>query len=130
MPNKPRKILIIEDSATMRQLYRIVLGQQPGTELLFAPNGLEGLDLAAQHEDVDLFVVDINMPHMDGLEFLRRLRGELGVTETPAIVVSTESGEEDHEAAYAAGATAYLHKPWAPAQLLTVVQSVSSTGDL
>ncbi|HEV2131460.1 MAG TPA: response regulator [Longimicrobiaceae bacterium] len=126
MPTSTRRIMIIEDSPTMTQLYRIVLGQEEGRELVFAANGLEGLDLAAQEPDVDLFIVDINMPYVDGLEFLRRLRGELGVTETPAVVVSTEGEEADREAALAAGANAFLRKPWKPAQLLDLVRSLSA----
>lgn len=126
MPASPRRIMIIEDSPTMTQLYRIVLGQEEGRELIFAADGLEGLDLAAQEPDVDLFIVDINMPYVDGLEFLRRLRSELGVTETPAVVVSTEGEEADREAALAAGANAFLRKPWKPAQLLDLVRSLSA----
>ncbi len=126
MPTSPRRIMIIEDSPTMTQLYRIVLGQEEDRELIFAENGLEGLDVAAQEPDIDLFIVDINMPHMDGLEFLRRLRGELGVTETPAVVVSTEGEETDREAAIDAGADAFLHKPWKPAQLIELVRSFAA----
>lgn len=121
----PERILIVEDSPTMRQLYRIVLGR--GRVLHFAENGVEALDTAAQHPDVDLYIVDINMPEMDGLEFLRRLREELGVRETPAIVISTEGEPEDREAARVAGANAYLHKPWTPDQLLELVNEVASS---
>ncbi|CAN5488742.1 response regulator [soil metagenome] len=127
MSASPRRIMIIEDSPTMAQLYRIVLGQEEDRELIFAANGLEGLDLAAQEPDVDLFIVDINMPHVDGLEFLRRLRGELGVTETPAVVVSTEGEETDRAAAFDAGANGFLRKPWNPAQLIDLVRSFSAS---
>lgn len=127
MPRKLGKILIVEDSPTMCQLYRIVLGRD-GTELVFAGTGVEALDLAAQQPDVELFIVDINMPQMDGLEFLRRLRGELGVRETPAIVISTEGEEADRRAAEAAGADAYLRKPWTPEQLLSAVEAVAAGG--
>jgi two-component system, chemotaxis family, chemotaxis protein CheY len=113
---EPAKILIVEDSPTMCQLYRIVLGQGT-TELLFAHSGVDGLDRAAQEPDVELYIVDINMPQMDGLEFLRRLRGDLGVRDTPAIVISTESEQADRDAARQAGASGYLQKPWTPAEL-------------
>jgi two-component system chemotaxis response regulator CheY len=124
VPASPRKILIVEDSPTMCQLYRIVLGRGGTAELVFANNGVEGLDRAAQEPDIELFIVDINMPQMDGLEFLRRLRGELGFTEPPAIVISTEGQEADRKAARQAGASAYLRKPWTPDQLLEVVDEV------
>jgi CheY-like chemotaxis protein len=123
VPIKPGKILIVEDSPTMCQLYRIVLGRGE-TELVFAHSGVDGLDRAAQEPDVDLYIVDINMPQMDGLEFLRRLRDELGVTETPAVVISTEGEESDQVAAREAGANAYLRKPWTPQQLLATVNGL------
>lgn len=122
MTDRPSKILIVEDSPTMTQLYRIVLGQSGRHETIFAPNGLEGLDRAAAEPDIDLFIVDINMPHMDGLEFLRRLRTELGITGVPAIVISTEGEDADREAALQAGADAYLRKPWTPQALLDTVR--------
>ena len=128
MPDHPRKILIVEDSPTMCQLYRIVLGSLEGTELLFAPNGLEGMDRAAQHPDTELFIVDINMPHMDGIEFIRRLRNELGVVDAPAIVISTEADEIDRTTATEAGANAFLPKPWTPDQLLAAVSQVFQAG--
>jgi two-component system, chemotaxis family, chemotaxis protein CheY len=109
----------------MCQLYRIVLGTTAGAELLFANNGVEGLDRAAQAPDVELVIVDVNMPQMDGLEFLRRLRGELGLT-MPALVISTEGQESDRSAAMAAGANAYLRKPWTPDQLLDIIDQLST----
>lgn len=107
----------------MRQLYGAVLSGEE-TELVYAENGAEALDTATQTPDFDLFIVDINMPQMDGLEFLRRLRGELGLTEAPALVVSTEGEAEDQEAALEAGATGYLKKPWTPPDLLAAVRRV------
>jgi two-component system, chemotaxis family, chemotaxis protein CheY len=119
----PRKILVVEDSALMRQLYRAVLSGE-GAELVYAENGAEALDCAAQNPDVDLFIVDINMPQMDGLEFLRRLRNELGIADAPALVVSTEAEEEDNRAAIEAGASGYLKKPWTPPELLAAVRGL------
>jgi two-component system, chemotaxis family, chemotaxis protein CheY len=121
--NRPAKFLIVEDSPTMTRMYRTVLGRQGDAELLFAGTGVEGLDRAAQRPDMEMFIVDINMPEMDGLEFLRRLRGELGLTQ-PALVVSTESQEADREAAREAGADAYLEKPWEPDRLLAAIEDL------
>jgi two-component system, chemotaxis family, chemotaxis protein CheY len=121
--NRPAKFLIVEDSPTMTRMYRTVLGRQGDAELLFAGTGVEGLDRAAQRPDMEMFIVDINMPEMDGLEFLRRLRGELGLTQ-PALVISTESQEADREAAREAGADAYLEKPWEPDRLLSAIEDL------
>jgi len=122
--NGSRKILIVEDSPMMCQLYRMVLGRLDATELLFAGNGLEGLDRVAQEPDIDLMIVDINMPLMDGLEFLRRVKEVLGDVSVPAIVISTESGESDRSAAFSAGARAYLSKPWRPEDLIRQVDEL------
>ena len=103
----------------MVRMYRMVLG--PRYELAFAADGAEGLDAAARDPGVDAMVVDINMPGMDGLEFIRRLRGELGMTGVPVLVCSTEAGAADREAARQAGADAFLPKPWQPAELLAAV---------
>lgn len=122
MAGNLRKVLIVEDSPTMRKLYGIVLARE-ADRLIFAANGVEGLDRAAQEPDVDLMIVDINMPQMDGLEFLRRTRGELGLA-APAIVVSTEGQPVDREAAAEAGANGYLRKPWTPEMLMEAIRAL------
>lgn len=126
MDDKFRKVLVVEDSPTMTQLYRIVLGRDGETELVFAPDGVEGLDRVAQEPDLDLVIVDINVPRLDGFEFLRRARRDLGLT-APALVVSTEGAEADRAAAIEAGADAYLRKPWTPDQLLDAISQLRQT---
>jgi len=111
----PKEVLILEDSPMMCSLYRMVLRR---SVLHFAADGVEGLDRAAQHPTVELFIVDVNLPRMDGIEFIRKLRGELGVTVPPVVVVSTECSDHDRHIAYDAGADAYLCKPWKPEELL------------
>lgn len=120
MAAEKKRILIVEDSPMMVRLYHMVLG--PLYTLAFAGNGLEGLDAAASGPDPDLLIVDINMPQMDGLEFVRRLRGELQKTDVPVLVCSTESAEHDRRDAAGAGADAFLAKPWTPEQLRRQVQ--------
>lgn len=119
---KRNKVLVVEDSPMMRSLYRMVL-EPEARALLFAEDGVEGLDRAAQESDVDLFIVDVNLPRLDGIEFIRRLRTELGV-EAPVVVVSTECAEADKSAAYDAGADAYLCKPWTPEDLAAVLREL------
>jgi two-component system chemotaxis response regulator CheY len=116
-----RRLLVVEDSPMMVRMYRMVLG--PRYTLAFAADGVEGLDAAARDPDVDGMVVDINMPGMDGLEFIRRLRGELGMTDVPVLVCSTEASEADQAAARAAGADGFLPKPWQPAELLAALDA-------
>lgn len=128
MTSEPRKILVVEDSPTMWQLYRMVLGELDAT-LVFARNGIEGLDRLAQEAPIHLMIVDINMPRMDGLEFLRRARDELDAAAIPAIVISTEGQPGDRADARAAGASAYLRKPWTPEELLDAIEPLLEGGD-
>lgn len=114
------KVLIVEDSPMMRSLYRMVLEDEAG-ELLFAEDGVEGLDRAAQEPGLELFIVDVNLPRLDGIEFIRRLRSELGVA-APVLVVSTECAEANKAAAYGAGADDYLCKPWTPEELAAALK--------
>jgi CheY-like chemotaxis protein len=113
-----RRLLVVEDSPMMVRMYRMVLG--PRYDLAFAADGAEGLDAAARDPEVDGMVVDINMPGMDGLEFTRRLRSELGMA-VPVLVCSTEASEADRAAAREAGADGFLPKPWKPAELLAAL---------
>ncbi len=119
MGTERRRLLVVEDSPMMVRMYRMVLGSR--YDLAFAADGAEGLDAAARDPGVHAMVVDVNMPGMDGLEFIRRVRGELGMTEVPVLVCSTEASEADREAARRAGANGFLAKPWRPADLLAAV---------
>jgi two-component system, chemotaxis family, chemotaxis protein CheY len=120
--SQPRKILVLEDSTMMCSIYRMVLAAE-GRELIFAGDGVEGLDRAAAEGDVDLYIVDVNLPRLDGISFIRRLRSELGV-QAPVVVVSTECAEEDQAVARDAGADAYLCKPWTPDELKAVIAAM------
>jgi two-component system, chemotaxis family, chemotaxis protein CheY len=120
--SQPRKVLVLEDSTMMCSIYRMVLAAE-GRELIFARDGVEGLDRAAAEGDVDLYIVDVNLPRLDGISFIRRLRSELGA-EAPVVVVSTECGEQDQAVAREAGADAYLCKPWTPEELKKVIDAM------
>ena len=119
----PTEVLVLEDSPMMCSLYRMVLGRA-GARLHFAADGVEGLDVAAREPDVGLYVVDVNLPRMDGIEFIRRLRGDLGMVEPPILVVSTECSDADRDRAAEAGADAYLCKPWQPQDLLEAIEAL------
>lgn len=118
MPGDRPKILVVEDSPMMARLYRMVLHRY---DLRFAADGSEALDLASVEPDADLLIVDVNMPRMDGLEFIRRLRTELGMDDVPVLVCSTETHEDDRRAAREAGGSGFLPKPWTPGELLEAV---------
>ena len=104
------RILVIDDSALVRRYYREAL-ERAGYEVDEALNGLEALEKLLTTA-ADLLIVDVNMPQMDGLSFLKILR-RLGLPAgaIPAVVISTEAKPEDQEAARRAGANFYLVKP-------------------
>jgi len=114
-----KRILIVDDAATVRMYHRNLL-EAAGYTVAEAVNGVEALEKALQ-EPFDLYVVDINMPKLDGYGFLRELR-TLEIFQAPAIMVSTEAESNDHTRAYAAGANAYLVKPVKPERLLLHVK--------
>ena len=107
MPDK--RVLIIDDASLVRLYYRDAL-ERAGYAVDEAMNGLEGLEKLLT-EPADVLIVDINMPKMDGLTFLRTLRRQASpVAATPALVTSTEAATTDFDAARAAGANFYLVK--------------------
>jgi len=113
-----KKILVIDDAATVRMYHRNIL-ESAGYEVQEAINGIEALEKAMQTA-FDLYLVDVNMPKLDGYGFLRELRRQ-DMPQVPAIMVSTESSSADRRRAYAAGANLYLVKPTRPDQLITHV---------
>lgn len=111
-----KRILIVDDAALVRAYYRKAL-ESAGYDVDEALNGLEGIEKILMHS-FDLVIVDINMPQMDGMTFLRMLRSkELPTAGMPALVTSTEAGPQDISTARAAGANYYLVKPVSPAVL-------------
>jgi len=114
-----KRILIVDDAATVRMYHRNIL-EAVGYAVEEAVNGIEALEKSLQ-QPFDLYVVDINMPKLDGYGFLRELRG-LDILQAPAIMVSTEEESNDHLQAFAAGANDYLVKPVKPEQLLIHVK--------
>jgi len=121
-----KQVLIIDDATTVRMYHRQIL-----TEAGFAVdeciNGIEALEKALSKR-YDLFVVDVNMPKMDGYRFLRELRSQADVYQAPAVMVSTEAEAKDRSAAWAAGANYYLTKPTKPGALTRVANLL--TGDV
>jgi two-component system chemotaxis response regulator CheY len=111
-----KRILIVDDAALVRAYYRKAL-EGAGYDVDEALNGLEGIEKILMHS-FDLLIVDINMPQMDGMTFLRTLRSKkLPAAGIPALVTSTEAGPQDVSAARVAGANYYLVKPVSPAAL-------------
>lgn len=119
-----KTVLIIDDASLVRLYYRSIL-EPAGFLIEEAFNGVEALE-KLQSRTVDLLIVDINMPLMDGLTMVEKVRqGELPVAATPALITSTESADKDFAAARAAGANYYLVKPIDRDTLLQFVSLLS-----
>jgi two-component system chemotaxis response regulator CheY len=112
-----KRILVVDDANLVRRFYRDAL-ERAGFEVDEALNGVEALEKVLETA-YDLMVIDVNMPQMDGLTFLRVLRRQTtAVSSLPALVVSTEAAAQDAAAARAAGANFYLVKPVGQEQLV------------
>jgi two-component system chemotaxis response regulator CheY len=121
---REKRVLVVDDASLVRLYYRDAL-QRAGYAVDEALNGLEALEKVLL-APVDLLVVDVNMPQMDGITFLERLRREPPpIGDIPALVTSTEAGDHDKAAARAAGANFYLVKPLAPEVLVAYADLMS-----
>jgi two-component system, chemotaxis family, chemotaxis protein CheY len=117
-PTAPRlRILVVDDSSLARLYYRNILAKS-GFEVEQALNGIEAMEKVLA-QAFDLMIVDVNMPRMDGFSFLRDLRrAARQIATVPALVISTEAGDQDIHDARAAGANFYLVKPVSEADVL------------
>lgn len=114
------RILVIDDAATVRMYHRKLFADA-GWSTEESINGLEALErVRGQVETAafDLYVVDINMPKMDGYAFVRELRMDASVRQVPVLMVSTEAQGADRKKAFDAGANCYLIKPAKPHDLV------------
>jgi two-component system chemotaxis response regulator CheY len=109
-PSGKKNVLVIDDASLVRAYYRQAL-EKAGYRVDEAMNGLEGLEKLLM-QPFDVVIVDVNMPQMDGMTFLSTLRSkDLPLAGIPALVTSTEAGEQDVAAARRAGANYYVVKP-------------------
>ncbi|HEY4368671.1 MAG TPA: response regulator [Steroidobacteraceae bacterium] len=115
-------ILAVDDSASMRQMVRFTL-EGAGYKVVQASDGVEALELA-KNGGADLVLTDVNMPRMDGIELVQKLRALDGYKFVPMLVLTTESGQEIKSRGKQAGATGWIVKPFNPEQLLATIARV------
>jgi two-component system, chemotaxis family, chemotaxis protein CheY len=122
-------VLVVDDSAVMRSMLirTLRLSGLPLTNVYQAGDGAEALKLLAAH-DVDLALVDINMPVMNGEQLIRHVRADARLAAVALIVVSTEGSETRIEALKALGAW-FIHKPFTPEQVRSTVLRVLGVAD-
>ena len=119
------KVLVVEDSPTMRQLIVFALKRIRGFQIVEANDGVDGLKKLSAHK-FDLILTDINMPIMDGLKLVSMVRNDPNYKETPIIVITTEGATEDRERALALGANEYITKPIQTMKILETVKKLMS----
>ena len=114
-----KKILSVDDSPSVRKLVEYTL-KSKGFQVASAEDGVAALEIMA-NEKFDAIVLDINMPRMNGLEFLEKVKSNDAYASIPVIMLTTEGQEEDQDKALDLGATAYIVKPFKPTLLLRIV---------
>ncbi|MEK6794924.1 MAG: response regulator [Spirochaetota bacterium] len=113
-----KKVLIVDDSPSMRQMVSFTLSED-GYEVIEADNGKAAL---GKLDGSALIITDINMPEMNGIELIKSIRGNDAVKFVPIIVLTTESEQSKQDEGKAAGATAWIVKPFTPEKLKETVK--------
>ena len=118
-----KKVLIVDDSDLIHQMYRLVLNRY-NCDFVDAMNGREALEILEKSDDIQLVLLDINMPVMNGLQFMEKASA-LGISSRiPVLVVSTEGKEQDTIHALKLGARGYLKKPFNSGDLYNLIEKI------
>ena len=118
-----KKVMIVDDSRTIRQQVSFVLSSKGGYVVVEAADGLQGLEKLKEHPDIAMIICDINMPKMDGVDMVKELI-RLGNT-TPVIMLTTEREMTMIEKAKEAGAKGWFVKPFEPDHLIAAIEKLS-----
>ena len=124
MENGKKQILVVDDSRAVRQLLRMVLERHVSCELTEAEDGQDAYE-KLQNRDFDILITDINMPRMNGLSLIGRVRKDLNLR-IPIVIVTTLGHEEDRDAGINLGADTYITKPLNGSQLVSTVTGLIS----
>ena len=116
-----KTILVVDDSAAMRQLVSFA-AKVAGYDVMAADGGKDALRKLDGGQQIDMVITDVNMPEMDGIEFIKQLRGMVNYRFTPIVMLTTESQEDKKREGKAAGASGWIVKPFKPEQLIEVIK--------
>jgi two-component system chemotaxis response regulator CheY len=117
-----KKVLIVDDSSSVRTVARMALRER-GYEVIEASNGKEALE-KLDSERCHLVISDVNMPTMDGITLLKEIKRHPNYKFTPVIMLTTEAGEDKKQEGRAAGAKAWITKPFQPNVLIAAVSKL------
>ncbi len=118
------RILVVDDSATYRAIIEVTL-KQAGKDVSVACDGLEGLE-SLNSETFDLFIVDINMPRMGGVEFICEMRKKTRFADVPVVVLAAQDEAEEHTELASVKPLYWLEKGFSPAELVAEVDKILS----
>ncbi len=123
----PKTVITVDDSMSIRETVKMTL-QSAGYQVLTAEDGTRGLSVCLTQK-ADLVITDLNMPNMDGITLIARLRELPAYKFTPILMLTTESQEDKKVAGKKAGATGWIIKPFDPAGFIAVVKKVCPIGE-
>jgi len=108
------KLLVVDDSSTMRRIIKNTLARLGYKDILEGADGVEGWNQLDSNPDVEMLITDWNMPEMNGLELVKKVRADERFTDLPIIMVTTEGGKAEVITALKAGVNNYIVKPFTP----------------
>ena len=125
---KANLLLVVDDSLTLRTTLSKAL-QKFGYQVIQAENGRDGLEKLKQSSEIDLIICDIEMPHLNGLEFLNIVNQDPRANHTPVVMLTSRSAEKYRQIARELGASAYLTKPFIERELYSTIAELLSTSN-
>ncbi|KQT44441.1 Fis family transcriptional regulator [Aureimonas sp. Leaf454] len=120
-----KTILTVDDSRTMREMLRRAL-EASGFNVVQAEDGVHGIEVLQGMAYPDVIITDVNMPRMDGLQFIEEVRSDQSFRAIPILVLTTESDAEKKARARRAGATGWIVKPFDPVKLVDAIRRVAA----
>ena len=121
-------ILVVDDSAMMRRTLTLTL-QKVGYRVLQARDGWEAIELLQQNTSIELIVSDLEMPNLNGFEFLNKLRQTSDFSKIPVVMLTSRSNDKHRQLAMQLGANAYLSKPYIEQEFLSVLKTIIGRGE-
>jgi two-component system chemotaxis response regulator CheY len=118
------KVLVVDDSSTMRRIIVNTLARLGYKDVVQGADGVEAWDAMQKNPDIGVVITDWNMPNMNGLELVKKIRAEEKYVDIPIIMVTTEGGKAEVITALKAGVNNYIVKPFTPQVLKEKLQAV------
>ena len=126
----PLKLLVVDDSSTMRRIIKNTLQRLGYEDILEADHGLQAWELLDTIDGINILITDWNMPEMNGLDLVKKVKGDQRFADIPIIMVTTEGGKAEVITALKAGVNNYIVKPFTPQVLKEKLEAVLGVNEL